>query len=129
MSSDNSQTVDLPKPDVILRSSDNLQFPTYSLLLSLSSPVFRTMFTLPQPVESSPQEVPIINVSEDGVILARLLAFCDPGKAPLLHDLLDIQATLAVATKYEMTGIAQRLEGLLETSDAVKEEPVRVFAI
>jgi hypothetical protein len=132
MSSNNADDldpIDLPKPDVILRSSDNLQFPTYSLLLSLSSPVFRTMFTLPQPVDSSPPDVPIVNVAEDGVILARLLAFCDPGKAPLLHDLPDIQATLVVATKYEMAGIVQRLETLLETSDAVKEEPVRVFAI
>jgi hypothetical protein len=39
---------DRPDADVILRSQDNVDFHTFKILLSLSSPLFNTMFSMPQ---------------------------------------------------------------------------------
>ncbi|ETW75378.1 hypothetical protein HETIRDRAFT_456000 [Heterobasidion irregulare TC 32-1] len=40
---------DEPHADVILRSSDNTDFRVYENILSLASPFFRELFSLPQP--------------------------------------------------------------------------------
>ena len=57
--------------DVILRSSDKIDFRVFKLFLSLASPVFETMFSLPQPTEGvNPDEgttdkLPVMPLSED----------------------------------------------------------------
>lgn len=43
-----SPPFDDPEADIILRSSDNVDFHVYKFLLSLVSPVFKSMFALPQ---------------------------------------------------------------------------------
>ncbi|KAJ7750603.1 hypothetical protein B0H16DRAFT_1318583 [Mycena metata] len=53
----------MPQPfdestDAILRSSDDLDFPVHRAVLSLASPFFRDMFSIPQP-ESEPK-IPVI---------------------------------------------------------------------
>ena len=44
---------DHAKADIVLRSSDNVDFRVFKLFLSLASPVFETLFDIPQPVEES----------------------------------------------------------------------------
>ncbi|KAI0255963.1 hypothetical protein BJV78DRAFT_1113987, partial [Lactifluus subvellereus] len=36
--------------DIILRSSDQVNFHVYKVILSVASPFFKDMFSLPQPV-------------------------------------------------------------------------------
>ncbi|KAI1781666.1 hypothetical protein LXA43DRAFT_1159819, partial [Ganoderma leucocontextum] len=86
-------TRDTPHPfdqrsaDVTLRTSDSVQFHVHTLILPQASPVFATMFELPQPLampgsfpESSevPLIRPVIDVAEDSKALEPLLQLCYP---------------------------------------------------
>lgn len=59
--------------DVVLRSSDGIDFRVHRIVLSLASPFFKEMFTLPQP--TSEPEVPIIPMSESALLLDKALRF------------------------------------------------------
>ena len=74
---------DHAKADIILRSSDNIDFRVFKLLLSLASPFFETLFDIPQPAEEvGDQEVKdglaVVRVTEDSKTLDALLRFCYP---------------------------------------------------
>ncbi|KIJ65516.1 hypothetical protein HYDPIDRAFT_130726 [Hydnomerulius pinastri MD-312] len=69
---------DHAKADIILRSSDNIDFRIFKLFLSLASPFFESLFDIPQPIEESEEQeikdgLPIIPVSEDSKTLDALL--------------------------------------------------------
>ena len=69
---------DNPDADIILRSSDNVDFRMYKLDLRRCSPFFAAMFTLPQPLSSAEQSedgIPVIPMSESAVLLRILLRF------------------------------------------------------
>ncbi|KAJ7776040.1 hypothetical protein DFH07DRAFT_732034 [Mycena maculata] len=107
--------------DVILRSSDGIDFHVHRLVLSLASPFFKDMFTLPQP-NSEPDytkpDTPVILMSESALVLDRALRFWYPGAEPTLEALIpkyDIHFIIPLAKS--------RLRGHLE------EDPVGVFAI
>ena len=61
---------DHTKADIILRSSDNIDFHIFKLCLSLASPFFETLFDIPQHIEENrDQEIKdrlaVIPVTED----------------------------------------------------------------
>ncbi|KAJ7696014.1 hypothetical protein B0H17DRAFT_1198334 [Mycena rosella] len=113
--------------DIILQSSDNVNFFVYKLLLSLVSPVFKDMFTLPQPAKSPSDATngrdggkneettvhPVIPVAEDSDTLHRLLTWCDPRGSPATGTLEEIQVVLRVADKYDMQAVANRVGEML----------------
>ncbi|KAJ7463493.1 hypothetical protein B0H11DRAFT_1922938 [Mycena galericulata] len=114
------------KADAIVRSSDGADFYVHRAILALVSPVFRDMFSLPQP-ESSP-DTPIIPVQEDAVVLDRALRFFYPGAqsvAATLNELRDIIQILVA--KYDMQCVVPAAKTRLETHLA--EKPVAVYAI
>ncbi|EIN03893.1 hypothetical protein PUNSTDRAFT_29952, partial [Punctularia strigosozonata HHB-11173 SS5] len=61
--------------DVILRTSDNVDFRVYKLILSLASPFFSDMFTLPQAMDANVGQPvpPVINMAEDSATIDCLL--------------------------------------------------------
>ena len=73
---------DHAKADVILRSSDNVDFRVFKLFLSLASPFFATLFDIPRYTEVGDQEVKdglaVVHVTEDSKTLDALLRFCYP---------------------------------------------------
>ncbi|KAJ7627871.1 hypothetical protein B0H17DRAFT_901672, partial [Mycena rosella] len=62
---------DDPNADAILRSSDDIDFHVHRIVLSLASPFFRQMLSLPQ-AETEPS-VAILPVSESALVLDRAL--------------------------------------------------------
>jgi len=94
---------DNPDSDIILRSSDGVNFHVFKLILSLASPVFKDMFTLPQsqPDASSVHTIPM---AESSATLNSLLLFCYPTPNPTFCSLDDAKAVLEAARKYDMAG-------------------------
>jgi BTB/POZ domain len=76
--------------NIILRSSDGVLFYVHNLLLSLVSPFFSTMFTLPTSLDS--QDIydsrPCIAVSDDAKHLRVLLSSLDPRCTQLFNNTL-----------------------------------------
>ncbi|KAF9528918.1 hypothetical protein CPB83DRAFT_790789 [Crepidotus variabilis] len=156
-----SRAIPAPPPfdhseaDVILRSSDKepLDFRVFKLLLSLSSPFFTEIFTLPQPATPSPENtsspyadeyssfdpvtlkhrrIPIIQMAEDQETLSYLLGLCLPisiAPQPHFSSLETLLKVAEAAIKFEMTGIQAHLRAELISPRFIEAQPLRVFAI
>ena len=125
--------------DVILRSSDKepVDFRVFKLFLSLASPFFAMIFTLPQPnspvyLEEYEDGVPVIQMSEDKHTLHLLLKFCYPialVEVPRLSSLQELQSISQAAFKFEMDGVKNLARKALMEPCFLESQPLRVFAI
>ncbi|KDQ56627.1 hypothetical protein JAAARDRAFT_101434, partial [Jaapia argillacea MUCL 33604] len=133
--------------DIILRSSDNVDFRVHKLILKLHSAFFKTMFGLPQPPPVSqvltldrstsraiPSDhkdgLPLLRVTETSSCLHKLLRFCYSHlDEPELQTLEDIRIVLDAALKYEMDTISKRMRHRLVDIRYLKSNPIGVFAI
>ena len=125
------------KADIILRSSDNIDFRVFKLFLSLASPFFETLFDIPQPDEEiEAQEIrdglPVIPVTEDSKTLDALLRFCYPctlADDPKLEVLKDAVDVLEAARKYSLDVIEMKARKAIVSPKILEVEPLRCFAI
>ncbi|KAI0311740.1 hypothetical protein OF83DRAFT_723950 [Amylostereum chailletii] len=119
--------------DVILRSSGSLpsDFRLHKCILSMSSPFFASMFSLPQPPVSSSckDELPIIEAAEDAPVLNALFKFIYPVPDPSITSLDELVPVLTAAAKYEMTSALDRMRYILVAPQFLASSPVRVYAI
>ncbi|KAL9713477.1 hypothetical protein Ac2012v2_003087 [Leucoagaricus gongylophorus] len=125
--------------DVILRSSDKepVDFRVFKLFLSLASPFFAMIFTLPQPnspvyLEEYEDGVPVIQMSEDKHTLHLLLKFCYPialVEVPRLSSLQELQSISQAAFKFEMDGVKNFARKALMEPRFLESQPLRVFAV
>jgi hypothetical protein len=104
-------------PDVIIRSSDNVDFYVMKTFLAFSSPdVLGAMFTLPQSQQdiSSPSGLHIIPITEDSEALRILLLHCYPlDLQDGASNVVAIARAMSAARKYVMDSVEKRLERTL----------------
>ena len=132
LSSEAGTPFDEANADVILRTSDNVDFRVFKIFLSFSSPLFRTMFELPQAegnIGETKGGLPITLVSEHSTVLKRLLLFCLPLDIEVYDDIKDIQSLLEVAIKYTVNRAVEKAKEWLMLPRFLEAEPLRVFAI
>jgi len=128
-----------PKEDVILRSSDNIDFCTFKSLLSLASTVFDDMFDWPQPPATGSDDtksaieagqLPVVTVSEPSSTVRNILMFCHPKCSPELDDISEINEVTAMGLKYDMEGVVGHArQSTRRHSLNVMKEPIRSYAI
>ena len=134
-----SPPFDHPKADVILRSSDNVDFRVFKLFLSLASPFFATMFELPQPSEGKSEDageikdsLVVIPVTEDSRTMDALLRFCYPctlAKNPPLDHFKDVVNVLEAAKKYSLDEVENEISQALFNPKILEVDSLRCFAI
>ena len=115
--------------DVILRSSDGVMFRTHKVILSLASPFFRDMFSLPQtgaPLDCTGNGsiIPFTESSESIDILLRVVY---PEEDPDLKLVHDIEGVVEAAIKYDMPKCISIMRKKLIL--CASKEPIRVFMI
>jgi len=128
---------DNPDADVIIRSSDNVDFRVLKLFLSWASPFFGDMFGLPQgPAGSISEEqetrdgIPVIQVTEKSQVMETLLKFCHPNHAPAAFKTVEeILPVMEAAIKYGIEGMERHAREALTTPPLVQENPTLVFAV
>jgi hypothetical protein len=128
---------DHEKADIILRSSDNIDFRVFKLFLSLASPFFATLFDIPQPTEVNMDQefkdsLAVIPVAEDSKILDPLLRFCYPCTLtddPRLEVLENAMDVLEAARKYSLDAIEKKARQAIMNPKFLHAEPLRCFAI
>ncbi|GBE89538.1 hypothetical protein SCP_1602000 [Sparassis crispa] len=127
---------DNPAANIILRSSDNIDFCVHSVVLSEASPFFKDMFSLQQPLVDhiKPDGLdeyrdgrPVIVVGEDSRTLDSLLRLCYPITDPELKELTEVRAVLEAALKYQMEEATAIATKALRTF--AHGEPLRIWAI
>ncbi|KIJ65512.1 hypothetical protein HYDPIDRAFT_39446 [Hydnomerulius pinastri MD-312] len=125
------------KADIILRSSDNVDFRVFRLFLSLASSFFETLFELPQPSgEVADQEMrdglAVVPVSETSKVLDAFLRFCYPSalaEDPDLDDLTDIVDIFSTARKYSLDIVERKACKALRNPKILTADPLRCFAL
>lgn len=146
MASENSvEITDAPKPfddesaDIILRTSDHVDFRVHKLILSIVSPFFRAMFTLPQnststsePSNGSSGEetrhgLIVVPVTETSRTLEIILRACYPGSLPRITETEDLKLALIAANKYDMAIFNDLPDS--NFISAVKKGPLEIYAI
>ncbi|KAF8267381.1 hypothetical protein EI94DRAFT_1801721 [Lactarius quietus] len=118
--------------DIILRSSDQVDFHVFKDILSLSSPFFKSMFSLPQPdVGVAEKQNPVIDLTEHSSTIATLLTFIYPvvSVPPEPGSLGDMIDAFVAAKKYDMDVVSQRLNQTFAESAAVQDDPVVAFCV
>lgn len=112
--------------DIILRSSDKVEFRVHSIILSLASQFFKDTFTLPQSRTPQP-DANRIDLAEDSIIVDKMLRFCYPGPEPPFSSAKDLSPVIDVLVKYAMDAVLPRARSIL--AGFFDRDPVRVFAI
>ncbi|PFH50239.1 hypothetical protein AMATHDRAFT_99685, partial [Amanita thiersii Skay4041] len=120
--------------DVIIRSSDNIDFHVLQALLRLVSPIFRDMFSLSSGLDNQDDHIknglPIIDLPEDSESLHFLLTIIYPHiDEPKLDDCHLIWKVCKAAQKYCMDIIEGKLRKLVLASDRMNAEAFRMYAI
>lgn len=124
--------------DVILRSSNYVDFKVFKLLLSMTSPFFKDMFSLPQEAVAFCQDnnlkdgLPVIQVSEEAKILRVLLSLCYPTgvvDVPILDNLKDIDLLLDTSIKYSFGQVESCLRAALVAPEFLQNNALSVYAI
>ncbi|KAH9166749.1 hypothetical protein EDB89DRAFT_2001557 [Lactarius sanguifluus] len=114
------ECVDVSQADIIVRSSDHVDFRIHKLILATSSPVFKDMFSLSQPSNNEAvDELPIIQLSEDAELVRALIMALYPIPFEIPASYYRILALLAAAQKYEMGTVLS----------SIRAEVFRAYAI
>ncbi|EMD37129.1 hypothetical protein CERSUDRAFT_95392 [Gelatoporia subvermispora B] len=121
-STESPQTVtapfDSPKADVVVRSSDGVDFPIRMFFLTAASAVFEGMFSLPQPAKAtSSRRLPVVEFAEHSKTLDIILRLCYPIDVTLLDDFIDHARSVIVAVRK------------LQNDGVTKQAPLRIYAI
>ncbi|KAH9020938.1 hypothetical protein EDB85DRAFT_1831128, partial [Lactarius pseudohatsudake] len=92
--------------DIIIQSSDLVSFHVDKATLSMSSPFFADMFSLPQPSDNEVVDgLPIVRLSEDAEILNSLLKMLYPVPSVVPDSYDKALELLAASQKYDMASI------------------------
>lgn len=119
--------------DVILRSSDGVEFQAHKLILSYASPVFRDMFQIGDASSSNAHtpacksELSIIDLTEPQHVLYHILHHCYPIPHNTPTTLDDLVPLLTAAVKYDMQGVLSLLQYALRPLR--KTQMLQVYAI
>ena len=117
--------------DIILRSSDLIDFYVFKGFLSYVSSVFRVMFDLPSTTTNEMMNgLPVIAVAETSETIRLLLDLIYPHMdKPQIDNVAQFRKVCKATRKYCMVIIENRLRKQIVTSDLTVSEPLRVYAV
>ena len=120
---------DDPRADLVLRSSDGVNFRVFKIVLSLASSVFADMFTLPSlpASQSSSDGPPVVQLPEDAETLDMALRHCYPIRSPDVVKQRDARILLEFSRKYQVDLMEPSLTRFL--TDAIEHDPVGIYAL
>jgi BTB/POZ domain len=120
-------TFDSADADLIIKSSDGIEFRVFKRILSEGSIFFQTMFTLP--TDGTSERTPTVDITESSPIISTLLQFLYPVPDPAVKSLGELNDLIAVAIKYDMHGVQHSLRKLLVSQSFVASDPFAAFTI
>ena len=119
----------MPNADVILQSSDLVDFYVNRSVLIASSPLFRDLFSLHQPPNDA---LSLIHLAEDAETLDSLISMLYPVPPEMPPSSDNVLTLLTAATKYDMDAVQSSIRsevnrrGLLSSTPA---ESFRIYAV
>jgi hypothetical protein len=97
------QLLEVPEANLIIRSSDLVNFRVHKPVLAMASPFFRDLLSLPQPPDSeSVNGLPVIQLPEDAELLNCLISMLYPVPPVTPNSYDKVLYLLAACQKYDM---------------------------
>ncbi|KAH8985580.1 hypothetical protein EDB92DRAFT_1356927 [Lactarius akahatsu] len=124
--------LDVPDANIIIRSSDKVNFRVHKSLLAMSSPFFSDLLSLPQPPDGELVDgLPVIQLSEDADLLNSLVSLLYPISPYIPGSCEHAFALLAACQKYDMTSIQSYIRAEIKRwpSTPIGAEAFRRYAI
>ncbi|KAH9965379.1 hypothetical protein BC827DRAFT_1184234 [Russula dissimulans] len=117
------------RADFILRSSDEnpVHFHVFKYILSVASPIFVDMFSIPLPASQKSNEVQVVPLSEDSETLDLSLRHIYPVRSPKVVELRQTHMLAEFVHKYDVDAMKQDVTCYL--TEAIDRDPVGVYAI
>jgi hypothetical protein len=116
------------KADLTLRSSEGMSFLVRKAMISLASPVFEDMLTLPDVGDDGAAQHDVVDLPETTRELRLLLEWCDPRVCPQCPlPLSDIPDLIRIADKYQVSYAP--LRALPHLHYYIPHNPFRVYLI
>jgi len=98
-----SEVLDVPDANVIIQSSDLINFRVHKSVLAMASPVFKDLFSLSQPSGSeSIDGLPVVKLTEDAELLNCLFSMLYPVRLAIPNSYDKVLYLLAACQKYDM---------------------------
>ncbi|KAH9022498.1 hypothetical protein EDB84DRAFT_1441191 [Lactarius hengduanensis] len=124
---------DIPDANIIVRSSEKVNFPVHKSVLAMSSPFFKDLLSLPQPPDDELVDgLPVIQLSEDADLLNSLISLLYP-IPPVIPDSYEkVFALLAACQKYDMESVQSNIRAGIKLGTfpaPVEAEAFRACAI
>ncbi|KAI0690291.1 hypothetical protein C8T65DRAFT_700047 [Cerioporus squamosus] len=113
--------------DIVFRSSDNVDFRLYKVIVAKASPVMRGMLTLPSDPSADAATPPVVRLTETARTLEHVFRLCCPVEHPVITTVEDVHAVLEAARKYEMAAVTANLRWIIK--QILPKEPLRMYAI
>ena len=100
------ECLDVSDADIVIQSSDLVNFRVRKSILSSSSQFFRDMFLLPQSsVNETIDGLPVVRLSEDAELVRALVTVLYPIPPEIPTSYERVLALLAAAQKYDMSAV------------------------
>jgi hypothetical protein len=119
--------------DIVLQSSNFVNFRIHKSILASSSPFFKDMFSLPQPSNNEVVDgLPVLRLSEDAELVRALITVLYPISPEIPDSYERVLALLGVAQKYDMAAVMSsiRAEVICSGSPAPpRAQALRAYAI
>lgn len=118
--------------DVIIRTSDGIEFHIHRRRISDISSVFADKFSLPTYTSTAAnyekKQKPVIDVSESSKVWEKLLPLCYLANEPSF-SLEDIRLLIEAGRKYDIPGVTTRMRALLFGQHFLEHHPFVVYAL
>ena len=115
--------------DLVIRAAGTRDFRVHKSILSLVSPVFRDMFTLPQLPTDTPDILPHVDVNESAETWEHILRTIYPMPNSIIDNVYNLESLFLTAMKYEMQSVIDIHKISLENRVFIREDPLRLYAI
>ncbi|KAF8263767.1 hypothetical protein EI94DRAFT_1703771 [Lactarius quietus] len=126
-------SLNVPEANIVLRSSDQVCFRVHKSLLSMSSPLFEDLSSLPQPPDGELVDgLPVVQLSEDAVLLNSLVSFLYPIRRVGPGPYERVFALLSACQKYDMASIQSYIRDEMKRGTfpgPVKAKAFKTYAI
>jgi hypothetical protein len=125
---------DVPDADLVIRSSDCVDFRVHKPVLSMSSPFFKDLLSLPQqPDGESVDGIPVVRLPEGSELLNCLVSMLYPVRTVIPNSYDKVLYLLAACQKYEMTSVQSLIRsevkrGEFPTAKGVEAYPAYAIA-
>jgi hypothetical protein len=117
--------LDLPDANIIIRSSDQVNFRVHKSVLAVSSPFFKDLLSLPQPPDAEIVDgLQVVALPEDSGLLNSLISLFYPVTPVIPDSYQKVLALLAVCEKYEMESV----QSIIRAAIKVETFPAQVQA-